>query len=618
LTPTRLENALAAPSRQAIRRALSPRSVALALGDIQQISARLRQLDSPLGPLKVGVIRSFTTEPLRPYWYFEALLAGFDLELHEAPYGSTILQAAPDSDLARFAPDCTFVFLRWEDLDPGFGTVITAAGASERDAIVEGAVERTTAWLDDLRGVLAGTIVVALLPPMTPPELGHHEPMSAQPEGEVRRRVRDGLTTHFRDRLPDTHLCDLDDAVATCGRNEFFDPRLWYSTRFPFGVHGAQEVVRRFMAYPLVALRSTVKCIVLDGDNTLWGGVLGEDGLDGVSLGPDYPGSVYTAFQRRLAAFRERGILLALCTRNDPGDVERLLQRHPHAVLRAEHFAAVSAGWGSKPEGVTTIARDLNIGLDAVVYVDDSPQECHEVELSLPQVEVVATPTRLVDLPACLDDLPRLEVITLTDEDRRRQELYAQERVRRNSIREGGSAAKHLAGLDMRMTIAIDERAAAGRVAQLTQRTNQFNLTTRRYSENEILALVDDDAVLVAHCSLRDIFGDSGIVGVAIVRSEAGGVAEFDTFLLSCRVIGRMAETAFLAGVLDRLAARDVTRVRGRYLPTPKNHLVEDFWTRHGFADVDDTTAETALPAPLPVPAPIGVEFADAIARESV
>jgi FkbH-like protein len=616
VTEARLAAALAAPSRRAVRHALTPRSQPLTLSEIQQLTRHLRSLAEPLEPLKAALLRTFTVEPLRPYWEFEGLLNGFDLDVHEAPYGSTIVEAAAGSGVARFDPDCTYVLLQWDDLDPAFAGVDThAAWATAVDA----AVDRAAPWLADLRAVVGGPIVLAVLPPMSPDRLGLYEPMAAEADADARRRVLRELASAFRARIPDTYLCDLGPALEVCGWNAFFDARLWFSGRFPFGVHGAQEVVRRLAAYPLVARRGTAKCIVLDGDNTLWGGVLGEDGVDGVALGPDFPGSVYVAFQRRLAAFRQRGILLALCTRNDPDDVARLLGDHPHQVLRAQHFAAISAGWGAKPEGLATIAAELDIGLDSVLYVDDSPQECHAVELALPAVETFVVPPRLVDLPRCLDDVARLEVLSLTEEDVRRSELYAQERDRRDSVRTAGGSAEHLAKLEMRMTIAVDDPAAVPRVAQLTQRTNQFNLTTRRYTEGEIAELVGDDDVLVAHCSLRDIFGDSGIVGVAIVRGlKTGEAVEVDTFLLSCRVIGRFAEAAFLGGVLDLLRGRGTTTVRARYLPTAKNQLVADFWPRHGFSAAGDGAYEGTVTAPIPIEAPIAVEFADAAPHEPV
>jgi FkbH-like protein len=338
------------------------------------------------------------------------------------------------------------------------------------------------------------------------------------------------------------------------------------------------------MTYALLLIEPPAKVLVVDGDNTLWGGIIGEDGLDGIALGPEYPGSVYVAFQRRLLELRQRGLLLALCSRNNEADVRQVLAEHPHQVLRDEHFAAMRANWDSKPDNLRAIAAELNLGLDAFVFVDDSAHECLAVRRALPQVTVVQTPSEPAALPACLDGLARLEILTLTEEDRTRTALYAQERQRRSLAAASDDPEQYLASLEMVMTVGLDDARQAARIAQLTQKTTQFNLTTRRYSEADIRRLAADPDWLVAHFSLADVFGDSGVVGVALVHGLSRTEVEIDSFLMSCRVIGRRAESAFLGYVLDLLGQRGVRVVHAGYAPTARNALVREFWGAHGFA----------------------------------
>jgi FkbH-like protein len=260
------------------------------------------------------------------------------------------------------------------------------------------------------------------------------------------------------------------------------------------------------------------------------------------------------------------------------------LREHPHQILREEHFAAMRINWEPKPQNLRSLAEELNIGLESFVFVDDSDHECLAVRNELPQIEVIKAPARILDLPTCLDRVGRLEVLQLTEEDRNKTRLYAAQRDRREFAAATSDVAGYLASLDMRMRVHFDDATALARLAQLTQKTNQFNLTTHRYSETELRRFIDAEDWLVAHFSLADIFGDNGIVGVALVRSGVDASAELDSFLLSCRVIGRGAESAFLDAILRTLRSRGIRVMRARYLPTAKNKLAENFLAEHGFS----------------------------------
>ena len=577
-----VEQALQAPTRRELAAALSRRARPLTLPEVSRLTRRLEQLDEPTRPLRVALVRTYTTELLRPYWRFEALLHGLMIALCEAPYGSLLEAVQPGSQLAAHAPEVTYFFLRWEDIEPEF----TRHGVSPPagDAAVTSALETLGAMLRAARRALPGRLVVTMLPRMSGPGLGIYDAMAAPSEADLRASLKRRLAASVRDELPAVSFDDLDILVEEVGRRTFFDPRLWHSARFPFSVAGAQAVVRQMMTYALLLKEPAAKVVVLDGDNTLWGGIVGEDGMDGIALGPEYPGSAYVAFQRRLLALRQRGLLLALCSRNNEADVRQLLAEHPHQLLRTEHFAALRVNWDSKPDNLRALAAELNLGLDSLVFVDDSAHECLAVRRALPQVTVVQTPTEPAELPGCLDGLARLEILTLTDEDRTRTALYAQERQRRARAAASDDVEQYLGSLEMVMTVGLDDVRQAARIAQLTQKTTQFNLTTRRYSEADIRRFAADPDWLVAHFALADVFGDSGVVGVALVRGLGDASAEIDTFLMSCRVIGRRAETAFLAHLLDVLAQRGVRAIQATYEPTARNALVREFWGAHGFS----------------------------------
>jgi FkbH-like protein len=600
--PDPVSAALEAGSPAELALALGRRHPALTMPDVARLTRKLKSFEAPRQPVRTAVLRTFTTELLRPYWEFEFLYNGLALELYEAPYGSILPEAEAGSALRAHRPEVTFLLLQWDDLDPRLSQPIPSLSAEDRRATGAAALEHLKFVLGTLRAAVEGLIVLTLLPRRSGPALGQFDAMAAESESLFFVDLKARLAAHLREALPSVSFCDLDETAAALGRSGLFDDRLWLTSRFPFTTAGAQAVVRRLIAYPVLLKRPKAKCIALDADNTLWGGIVGEDGPRGIALGHDYPGSAFVAFQRRLLDFQQRGFVLALCSKNNPGDVMEVLKDHPHQILRPAHFAAMSINWKPKADNLRQLAKELNLGLDAFLFIDDSPHECLAVQQQLPMVTVIRTPEKPEHLPFCLDDQPRLEVLSLTDEDRRRGEMYAQERMRRELTAEVGNLNDYLVSLQMEMTVGLDDPDHVPRVAQLTQKTNQFNVTTRRYTEAEIHRFVADPDWLVAHFSLVDRFGDAGIVGVALVRGVTSGSAEFDTFLMSCRVIGRKAEAAFLAEVLRSLKEQGVSRVRGAYVPTEKNALVAEFWAQHGFTADGPGTYSLDLADDLPAP----------------
>lgn len=602
-----VKEALSAETRWDIARALGPIRPTLTLPDVKRLTRQLSSLDDETQAIRVAVLRTYTTELLEPYWQLEAKLQGFTLELYEAPYGSLLQELEPGAGLLEHNPDLTLVFLQWEDLDPRFGKPLTSYGAGEQADLHAAGIRYLVGLLGALRDRIEGSIVVTLLPRPFGPELGAFDAMAADSEASFRGGFKAALASQLRESLPGTHFADLDEVAAQVGRAAMFDPRLWYGARYPFSVAASQTVTARLMRYAVVLKQPPAKCIVLDADNTLWGGIIGEDGPQGIELGPDYPGSVYVAFQRRLLEFRQRGFLLALCSKNNSADVLEVLKDHPHQLLREEDFAAMVINWLPKPGNLRTLAQDLNVGTDSFVFIDDSPHECLAVRRELPEVTVVQTPSDITLLPVCLDEVARLEILSLTEEDRRRTKLYAQQRKRAELSGSSANLDEYLASLKMVMAISIDEPEHVRRIAQLTQKTNQFNLTTRRYSEADIGKFMSDPDWIVADFRLADVFGDSGLVGVALVSGVAGSEAKFDTFLMSCRVIGRRVETAFLAWLLDELRRRGLAPVRGEYVPSGKNEVVSDFWARHGFSSTNDGFFQIDLSEPVRIESPVSI-----------
>ena len=545
--------------------------------------------------MRVALLRTYATELLRPNLEYEALLAGFSLDLYEGPYGVVHGEVQAGSGLLVHDPEITFVLARIEDVAPSWRRPVSLLTAEELEGALNEARSMVGAMIQTLRDGIGGLIVFGLLPSMDPPELGLVDGNVAESEALARRRLIHALSETLRERFSEV-LFDDQSALATeWGTRRLFDLRLWHSSRFPFTKEGGQLFAQRLFRFVSRRVTTPVKCLVLDADNTLWGGIVGEDGPTGIALGPEYPGSAFVDWQRRLLAFRRRGLLLALCSKNDEASVFEVLDDHPHMVLKREHFSAMRINWEPKPKNIAELAAELNLGLDSFLFVDDSAHECHAVRTAHPSVRVVRAPENPLELIRCLEDEPGVEVLSLTSEDRRRAEMYEEEGKRRAVAQQSSSPEDYLRSLQMVMSFHEDDKAHVPRIAQLTQKTNQFNLTTRRYGEAEIEGFMGEEGARVFAFSLADVFGDSGLVGVAIGRGADAGVFELDSFLMSCRVIGRGAETAFLAEILARAEQAGFQRVRAAYLPTAKNGLVADFWTKNAFEETGEGRYEMDL-----------------------
>ena len=541
-------------------------------------------------PARHDEIRSWfgaTSDLLDPWLQLAAALQGMSIDVYHAPFGMSLQEAQAESGLVRQRPDVTLLLLQREDLHPALAEPLARLDAGERDMLLGAVIERLGGIVRQFREQPLGHLVLTFLPSPFPPGQGYYDAQADRSEGYWWAQLKAAIADLTRDVLGATFFLDLDLLLQRLGQRSFFDLRLWLSARYPFSPLAAQSLAQRVVDIGVALKSPKAKVIVLDADNTLWGGVIGEDGLRGIALGPEYPGNAFVEFQRRLLHYQQRGFILALCSKNNAADVEQVFDEHPHQLLKAEHFAARRINWEAKPDNLIGLAEELNLGLESFVFVDDSDHECTAVRHQLPQVEVVQTPARLLQLPFCLDHIARLEVLAITDEDRSKTRLYAQERQRRelsDSVFEvGGRVEDYLKSLQMVMLIGVDDGDHVKRFAQLTQKTNQFNLTTRRYSEEQMHAFIDSKDHWVICFSLMDVFGDSGVVGLAIWRRESPGRVELDTFLMSCRVIGRQAESAFLNAQLSFLARCGVAEVIGDYLPTAKNVLVEEFLADHRF-----------------------------------
>ena len=326
------------------------------------------------------------------------------------------------------------------------------------------------------------------------------------------------------------------------------------------------------------------KCLVLDLDNTLWGGILGEDGIEGVKIGGDYPGKAFFYWQQGLLELSKTGVILTICSKNNEQDVEELWKRNPFMILRKEHFSAWRINWNDKATNIQELAKELNIGLDSMVFLDDNPAERMLVRQSLPMVTVPEFPSKPYELMPFFKQLVTtyFRVYSITDEDRQKTAQYKANAQRASARSQFVDMEAYLRSLDMVIAVITADEFNISRIAQMTQKTNQFNLTTHRYTESEVNQLLADGWRI--YCiNVSDRFGDNGITGAIFLKPIADNQVEIETLLLSCRILGKGIEQAFLYYLLNKLRKEGFQKVYALYMPTAKNTQVADFYDRMGF-----------------------------------
>jgi FkbH-like protein len=412
--------------------------------------------------------------------------------------------------------------------------------------------------------------------------LEHHSPYSLSTISGLFNIQIGRISREYRNVL----VHDTAALAAQIGFRSWFDARLWYLARCRLSREAMKALAQSTSALLRGWMGLARKCVIVDLDNTLWGGLAGEDGIEGIALGEEGIGLAFAEFQDELLSLTRKGIVLAICSKNNEEDALAVFRRHPSMRLKEAHFAASRINWRDKAANIRDLAVELNLGLDSFVFIDDNPAERSLVRAELPEVLVPEWPQDPASFKSTLLDLAAVHLlrVSITEEDRARTSMYRAEGERRNLLESsGGSLERYYRSLEMTARVGLADSFTIPRIAQLTQKTNQFNLTTRRYSEAQILLLSEAPDTLVLWLGLSDRFADNGIVGVIILRQLSAGEWSIDTLLLSCRVIGRTVENAFLGVVCGMLTARGAEYLTGEYHPTRKNAVTTNLYRDLGF-----------------------------------
>lgn len=533
--------------------------------------------------VRLAVLSSCTVDHLFPAIRVGGLRRRLIFDLYKGAFGQYRQEILdPASSLRAFEPEIILLSLTAREAIAG---VPLGIAADEAESAVARATDELCELWTNARNNFGALVIQQSFLDVSNSLFGSYDRLvpgaPARLVSRLNERVADAAA---RDRVL---LLDVARASAREGIDAWFDVTRWLQGKIEIAPQAAPtygELVARVVAAQRGQSR---KCLVLDLDNTLWGGVIGDDGLDGIVLGEGSAlGEAHLALQRYAKLLKERGIILAVCSKNDLGVAESAFRDHPEMALGRSDISAFVANWTDKAENLRAIAQQLNIGLDSLVFVDDNPVERARVRESLPMVAVPELPSDAANYVRCIADAGYFEAVSFTDEDRDRAGQYAAN-AEREALRTASQGIESfLRGLDMRMEFGPVAPVDLARATQLINKTNQFNTTTRRYTAEDVVKFASSPENLTLQFRLVDRFGDNGVVSVMVMRPVVGGpdVLEIDTWVMSCRVFGRELEFEVMNVAVEFARSRGVGELRADYIPTEKNGIVSDLYGRLGFS----------------------------------
>jgi FkbH-like protein len=526
---------------------------------------------------RVAVLADFSTQQLVPLLEILFARAGIAAKVHEGEFSTIETEVFdPASSLWRFEPEVVLLLRSTNALrDRYYGTE-----AGRADLAEVWASEHVALW-DAIAKTSKALVVQSTYVEPYERTFGHYELKVPESLGSVVRALNAKIVERARSK---NHvlLCDVDAIASYVGKKTWCDERLWGMAKTPCALEHLPRMAQGIVDVVASTAGKQVKCVVLDLDNTVWGGIIGDDGLEGIQIGHFGEGEPFYRFQCFARELKRRGIILAVCSKNEHDTAIRAFREHPEMALRENDIAVFVANWDTKVDNLRRIQETLNIGFDSMVFVDDNPFERNIVRQYLPDVIVPEMPEEPADYVRALAELNLFETSTFTEEDRARADLYREESARRSLEKSFTNVEDYLRSLEMRVTVSTFDDFHLPRIAQLIQRSNQFNLTTRRHTLADCERIAKDPAFLPLYVKLADKFGDYGLISVVIAKPERDRL-DIDTWLMSCRVLSRGVEEHAMNRVVQLAKERGLPLVVGEYIPTPKNKMVKDFYARFGF-----------------------------------
>jgi len=536
--------------------------------------------------LKVAILPSFTLNGLDEIFHVKCSEIGIRYQSYVAgynQYNQEILN--PKSDFYNFSPDITFLILDIRNLLGDYFYFPYSISAAERKSLVKEKINELENLILQFKNNSSSKLVITNfnVPSYSPngiietkSEFGFHEMIH-----ELNKSLK-----NIAKNQNSIYVYDFNQFVSNHGEKNIFDYKQFHIGDIQIAFNYIPYFAHELMGYVKPMFGINRKCIVLDLDNTLWGGIVGEDGFDGIELGQTSNGKAFVEFQKQLLSLWQQGVILAINSKNNFDDAMKVIRDHPDMILREKHFASIQINWDDKAQNLKQIAAEINIGLNSIVYFDDDKINQERIKQEFPEVLTMEIPNDPSQYSSMLTDLNDFNVLQKTEEDTKRGEMYAQQRQRKQFENTISNLDQFLKQLDIKVKIKKSSEFLTPRISQLTLKTNQFNLTTRRYQEEEIRKFSKDENFVVGCVQVLDKFGDNGITGAYIVKkNETSWI--LDTFLLSCRIIGRGVEDVMLSHILKDAKNNGVKEFKAEFISTTKNKPAENFLSEFGFKKQD-------------------------------
>ena len=538
--------------------------------------------------INVGILASFSLNGIEETLRVKCAQKGIDCRTYVGDYNQYNQEIfKSDSKLFQFNPQLTFLILDIRHILGELYFLPYSISASERKEFVETKVNEIKKLVETFLDNSNSKLVITnfQIPVYSP--YGINEQKEDFGMKQLVYEINNKIRHELKDQ-PLVFIYDFNEFIMKFGEYNVFNYQDYFFGDIKISIDYIPKFTDELLGYVNAVMGITKKCIVLDLDNTLWGGIIGEDGFDNIKLGDDAVGRSFVEFQKRLLALNQRGIILAINSKNNFEDAMEVIKKHPSMILREDNFACMKINWDDKVTNLQEISKELNIGLDSMVFFDDDLINQEFVKTSLPEVLVVELPNDSSQFAQIITKMKEFDVLKITEEDVKRNEMYLVQKKRTELKNKIVDFDEFLKQMNIEVNVKKADSFTIPRISQLTLKTNQFNLTTKRYQQEEISSFSSDKDRIVECVQVSDKFGDNGITGVYIIEKKDSKEWIIDTFLLSCRIMGRKVEEAMLYQIIEKAKNLGIKRIKGKFIPTKKNKPAENFYSDCGFKKEGD------------------------------
>lgn len=538
---------------------------------------------------KIAILSNFTIQGLPEILKVICHEQNMNIDIYEAPYGQFKQEIInKNSGWHNFRPELTFIILDFDSLIGDIKFHFYSLDESHREHLINEICQEINNLLTSALDKKFGKIIISNFPVPTYTPFGIFD-------SKVKYTLRSFVNSlneiiqNLALSNDSLYILEMDVFLQQFGKFNVLTEKLRFLADMKISPSFLPPFADFMISFMKPLFGKTRKCLVLDLDNTIWGGIIGEDGINGIQLDNKAPGNSFLEFQKTVLELYNRGIILAINSKNNLEDVREVFVKHPYMILKENHFASMYINWDDKVTNMIRISNDLNIGLDSMVYLDDDPVNRELVRQKLPEIMVVELTKDPATYSQILQNLNDFNSFHITKEDLEKGKMYAAQLQRKATVTQFSDMKDFLNSLEMEVTANEGNEFTLPRIAQLTMKTNQFNLTTRRYSEEQIKMMLNNSNFLVKTFSVKDKFGDNGLTGLYIIKKEGIERWVIDTFLMSCRIMGRDIEKIMISDLIDEAKRSNINEIIGEFISTKKNEVTKNLFSNCGFTQINDS-----------------------------